>query len=336
MAGSSPAMTSAGVTKNTKIICNSGSDLAEAGGALAAGKLVAFPTETVYGLGADATNPQAVARIFAAKARPAFNPLISHVTDLAAARKLGVFDARAEALATAFWPGPLTLIVPALPGCAVCDLARAGLDTLAIRVPAHPIAQGMLHAAGVPVSAPSANRSGHVSPTTAAHVLADLEGRIDLIVDGGPTMLGLESSIFACLPTGVTMLRPGSITRAMAEDVIGPIAARPDLKGKAPIAPGELASHYAPRAALRIDAEDVRPGEALLAFGRDILPGAESAPASANLSPAGDLTEAASNLYAMLRALDAGGAATIAVQRIPQTGLGEAIADRLRRAAAPR
>ena len=171
MAGSSPAMTSVGVMKNTKIICNSGSDLAEAGGALAAGKLVAFPTETVYGLGADATNPQAVARIFAAKARPAFNPLISHVTDLAAARKLGVFDARAEALAAAFWPGPLTLIVPALPGCAVCDLARAGLDTLAIRIPAHPIAQGILHSAGVPVSAPSANRSGHVSPTTAAHVL---------------------------------------------------------------------------------------------------------------------------------------------------------------------
>ena len=324
------------VSKMTVIVRGANADLAQAGAALAAGKLVAFPTETVYGLGADATNPTAIAALFAAKGRPHFNPLISHVPDLATARRLGMFDAHALALADAFWPGPLTLIVPALPNCPVCDLARAGLETLAIRVPAHSIAQDILRAAGVPIAAPSANRSGHVSPTRATHVAADLDGRIDFIVDGGPTLLGLESSIFACLPSGITMLRPGSITRAMAEAVVGPILLCPTPARDAPIAPGELASHYAPRAALRLDAVDVGPGEALLAFGADTLPGAKSAKSIANLSEPGDLTEAAANLYAMLRALDATGAATIAVQHIPASGLGEAIADRLRRAAAPR
>jgi L-threonylcarbamoyladenylate synthase len=309
---------------------------------LAQGGLVAFPTETVYGLGADAANSTAVARLYAAKGRPAFNPLIAHVAGLAAARRLGHLDVAAERLAAAFWPGPLTLVLPKSADCPVCDLATAGLDTVAVRVPEHPVARAILAASGGPVVAPSANRSGHVSPTTAAHVVADLGGRIDLVVDGGPTPIGVESTIVACLGADAMLLRPGGVSRgAIAEALGAPLAAAPqppagEAGGEGPMAPGLLASHYAPRARLRLDAETVAAGEALLAFGPALPAGATQAAAVLNLSPAGDLIEAAANLFAHLRALDAAGAAAIAVMPIPHTGLGEAINDRLARAAAPR
>jgi L-threonylcarbamoyladenylate synthase len=308
---------------------------------LAAGGLVAFPTETVYGLGADAGNGEAVARLYAAKGRPAFNPLIAHVADAAGARRLARFTDAAERLAQAFWPGPLTLVLPRAPGCPVCDLATAGLDTIAVRVPSHPVARAILAAFGGPVVAPSANRSGHVSPTTAQHVLADLGGRIALIVDGGPAPMGLESTIVACLDRPV-LLRPGALPRADIERVV-PLAAAPvPVPAEAvedaalPLAPGQLASHYAPRARLRLDAAEVQPGEALLAFGPQAPAGAAGAVHARNLSPRGDLVEAAANLFSYLRALDAAGAATIAVMPVPREGLGEAINDRLGRAAAPR
>jgi L-threonylcarbamoyladenylate synthase len=302
---------------------------------LAAGGLVAFPTETVYGLGADATNGRAVARLYEAKGRPAFNPLIAHVTGVAAARALGHFDAAGERLAEAFWPGPLTLVVSTLPGCPVSDLATAGLDSVALRVPDHPVAQGLLKAFGRPVVAPSANRSGHVSPTTAAHVLADLRGRIELILDGGPTRMGLESTIVACLGEPV-LLRPGALARDAIERVLGrPLATPAPATQDAPVAPGQLASHYAPRARLRLDATTVNPGEALLAFGPNLPPGAERAARVLNLSERSDLIEAAANLFSHLRALDAA-AGSIAVMPVPHGGLGEAINDRLARAAAPR
>ncbi len=301
-----------------------------------AGGLVAFPTETVYGLGADATNPLAVAKIFAAKGRPHFNPLIAHLPSLAAAMALGRFNPAALALAKAYWPGPMTLVVPINPDCPVCDLARAGLDTLALRVPSHPLAQALLHRLARPVVAPSANRSGHVSPTRAEHVSSDLAGRIDLLIDGGAASLGLESTIIACLAEGPMILRPGAITRAMVETVAGTLHNLPINADKAPIAPGQLASHYAPRARLRLSVSAVRPGEALLAFGSPSLRGEDQAEFRANLSPSGDLIEAAANLYRMLRELDATGVAAIAVAPIPGDGLGEAILDRLQRAAAPR
>jgi L-threonylcarbamoyladenylate synthase len=311
--------------------------VAAAARVLADGGLVAFPTETVYGLGADATNGAAIARLYAAKGRPLFNPLIAHVVDAAAARRLGRLDAIAEKLAAAFWPGPLTLILPKAAGCPVADLATAGLDTVAVRVPAHPAACDILAAFGKPIVAPSANRSGHVSPTTAPHVLADLDGRIDLIVDGGPTPVGLESTVVACLGEPV-LLRPGGVARADIEAALGrPLAGAPARAAhNAPLAPGQLASHYAPTARLRLNASDVRSGEVLLAFGPTLLPGASHAAVVLNLSPAGDLVEAAANLFSHLRTLDASGAATIAVMPIPHEGLGEAINDRLKRAAAPR
>lgn len=303
--------------------------------ALKAGGLVAFPTETVYGLGADATNGLAVARLYEAKGRPAFNPLIAHVADVAAARALGRFDETADRLAEEFWPGPLTLVVPKAPGCPVADLATAGLDSIALRVPDHPIAQHLLAAFGRPVVAPSANRSGHVSPTTAGHVLADLRGRIELILDGGPTPKGLESTIVACLGEPA-LLRPGALARDEIERVLGrPLATAAAAENEAPVAPGQLASHYAPRARLRLDAGSVMPGEALLAFGPKLLPGAVRAVRVLNLSERGDLVEAAANLFAHLRALDAA-AARIAAMPVPHQGLGEAINDRLARAAAPR
>jgi L-threonylcarbamoyladenylate synthase len=295
---------------------------------LGAGGLVAFPTETVYGLGADARNGEAVARLYAAKGRPAFNPLIAHVADAAAARRLGRFNADAERLVAAFWPGPLTLVLPRRPDCPVSDLALAGLDSVAVRVPAHPIARALLSAFGAPVVAPSANRSGHVSPTAAAHVLADLRGRIDLVLDGGPCVVGLESTIVACLEAP-TLLRSGGIARAEIERVLGrPLAAAASNEG-APVAPGMLGSHYAPKARLRLNVEAPREDEALLAFG----PTPANAGLMRNLSPRGDLTEAAANLFSYLRALDAAGAKTIAVMPVPREGLGEAINDRLRRAA---
>ncbi len=308
---------------------------------LADGGLVAFPTETVYGLGADATDGRAVARLYAAKGRPAFNPLIAHVADDAAARRLGRFDPAAERLAAVFWPGPLTLVLPKTPDCAVADLATAGLDTIAVRLPAHPVARDLLAAFGRPIVAPSANRSGHVSPTTAAHVMADLAGRIDLVIDAGPTELGLESTIVACLGDGPALLRPGGIAREAIEDVLGRSLAEPpttngEAAALAPAAPGMLGSHYAPRAALRLSASAVNEGEALLAFGTRLPPGAERAIRALNLSPGADLIEAAANLFAHLRALDRSGARTIAVMPVPHEGLGEAINDRLQRAAAPR
>ena len=308
---------------------------------LAAGGLVAFPTETVYGLGADATNGEAIARLYAAKGRPAFNPLIAHVASAPAARKLARFDAFADRLAAAFWPGPLTLVLPKAQRCPVADLATAGLDSIAVRVPAHPAAAEILRTFGRPVVAPSANRSGHVSPTTAAHVLADLGGRIDLIVDGGAAPVGLESTIVACLAESFgapALLRPGGVPSAAIEDVLGrPLAdATAGTTGKnAPRAPGMLASHYAPRTPLRLGAKEVGASEALLAFGPALAAGALGAVKILNLSARGDPIEAAANLFSYLRALDAIGANAIAVMPITHDGLGEAINDRLRRAAAP-
>jgi len=323
----------------TRVLTAGSTAVAEAARCLAAGGLVAFPTETVYGLGADATNGQAVARLYAAKGRPAFNPLIAHVTDAAAARKLARLDADAEQLAAAFWPGPLTLVLPRTEDCVVADLATAGLDSIAIRVPRHAVAQDILHAFGKPIVAPSANRSGHVSPTTAAHVLADLRGRVDLIVDGGATPVGVESSIVACLDEPA-LLRPGGVPSEAIERALGRPLARPAVEAAsaedAPLAPGMLASHYAPRTRLRLDAASVAQGEALLAFGPQLVPGAERAARVLNLSQRGDLIEAAANLFAHLRTLDAAGASCIAAMPVPRDGLGEAINDRLARAAAPR
>jgi len=308
---------------------------ADAARVLAAGGLVAFPTETVYGLGADATSGPAVARLYDAKGRPAFNPLIAHVADIADAERLARFDADAARLAKDFWPGPLTLVLPKAAGCPVAELAMAGLDTIAVRVPAHKVARDILAAFGKPVVAPSANRSGHVSPTCAEHVAADLAGRIDLIVDGGATPVGVESTIVACLGEPV-LLRPGGLPRAAIERSLGRSLADPaparDTAG--PIAPGMLATHYAPRTRLRLNALRVAAGEALLAFGPLPAEGAERAACVLNLSARGDLVEAAANLFAHLRALDAAGTATIAVMPIPGDGLGEAINDRLERAAA--
>jgi L-threonylcarbamoyladenylate synthase len=303
---------------------------------LGAGGLFAFPTETVYGLGADATNGRAVARLYAAKGRPSFNPLIAHVASLAEARRLARFDATATRLAEAFWPGPLTLVLPKAPDCAVSDLATAGLDSIAVRVPDHPVALALLAAFGKPVVAPSANRSGHVSPTTAAHVLADLRGQIDLVVDGGPTHVGVESTIVACLERP-SLLRPGGLAREAIARLLGhPLAEASPMEtvaeDEAPLAPGMLASHYAPRARLRLEATSVQADEALLAFG----PALEHQAAMLNLSLRGDLVEAAANLFSHLRALDASGTKSIAVMPVPERGLGEAINDRLRRAAAPR
>lgn len=299
---------------------------------LAQGGLVAFPTETVYGLGADAANPVAIARLYQAKGRPSFNPLIAHVFDLKAAQRIGRFDAPALALAEAFWPGPLTLVLPKTRDCAVADLATAGLDTVAIRVPAHKVARQILRAFGGAVVAPSANLSGHVSPTTALHVQSDLEGRIDLIIDGGPVEVGVESTIVGCFETP-KLLRPGGVPRDGIERVLGHALEQPAPDAVKPLAPGILGSHYAPRSRLRLNAESIEAGEALLAFGPAMPKGADGAKAVMNLSTRGDLVEAAANLFSYLRALDSRAARAIAVMPIPQDGLGEAINDRLRRAA---
>ena len=305
----------------------------EAARLLRAGGLVAFPTETVYGLGGDATNDRAVAEIFAAKGRPRFNPLIVHLPDPAAARRLALFDARAERLAERFWPGPLSLVLPRAADCAVSLLASAGLDTVALRVPAHPLALDLLRAAGRPLAAPSANRSGRVSPTTAAHVQAELGGRIAAILDGGPCRVGIESTVLDLAGAEPILLRPGGIAREAIEAALGPLG-QGGGSDAAPRSPGMLASHYAPRLPLRLDAAEARPGEALLAFG----PGAPPAGFAETryLSRTGDLAEAAANLFAMLRALDRPGFSGIAVMAIPEHGLGAAINDRLRRAGAPR
>jgi L-threonylcarbamoyladenylate synthase len=297
---------------------------------LGQGGLVAFPTETVYGLGADAGNGEAIARLYAAKGRPSFNPLIAHVGSIEAARRLAYFDAAADKLAAAFWPGPLTLVLPKRPEGGVADLALAGLDSVAVRLPAHPIAHALLAAFKGPVVAPSANRSGHVSPTSAAHVLADLRGRIDMVIDAGPCPVGVESTIVACLGEP-TLLRPGGLPREQIERVLGQPLAVAAVDDETPLAPGMLSSHYAPKARLRLDADAAHPDEALLAFGP-----APAASVTLNLSPRGDLIEAAANLFSHLRALDASGAMRIAVMKVPHEGLGEAINDRLKRAAAPK
>lgn len=297
---------------------------------LRAGKLVAFATETVYGLGADATNAHAVAAIFAAKGRPRFNPLIVHVADLSLASTHGRLTPVARTLADAFWPGPLTLVLERTETSAVCDLATAGLATIALRVPAHPLAQALLRTAGVPVAAPSANRSGHVSPTRAEHVAADLGSQDIMILDGGATSVGLESTVIDASGDSPVVLRLGGIARVEIESVlkapVGVATGSSDL----PSSPGMLARHYAPRTALRLNAARPEHGEAWLGFGPDAAPFSDPA---INLSARGDLTEAATRLFAALRSLDAAGCARIAVASIPDEGLGEAINDRLHRAA---
>ena len=308
--------------------------IAAAASLLRAGRLVAFPTETVYGLGANATDGMAVASIFEAKGRPRFNPLIVHVPTLADAMRLAEFNTHAHELATALWPGPLTLVLPKRTGAPISDLATAGLPTIAIRVPSHPIAQALLSAVAIPVAAPSANRSGHVSATRAEHVEADLGASVAMILDGGACDAGIESTIIDVSGNEPRLLRPGAMTVAEIENVIGrdlvhAAATPPDR----PTAPGQLESHYAPAAQLRSYDGTLQPDEALLAFGSQVPPHAGPL---FNLSPSGNLKEAAANLFAALRALDTIGARGIVAMPIPQTGLGEAINDRLRRAAAPR
>jgi L-threonylcarbamoyladenylate synthase len=304
--------------------------ISQAAAALRRGELVAFPTETVYGLGADATNGLAVAALYAAKGRPSFNPLIVHVAETAAAGALAHLTPVAERLAAAFWPGPLTLVLAKRPVRIVTELATAGLDTIAVRVPAHPVAQALLRAANLPIVAPSANRSGHVSPTTAAHVAADLGDRVAMILDGGATPVGLESTVVDATGEAPVILRLGAVTREAIAEVLGLPVEVADGESATPASPGMLARHYAPATPLRLGAHDVRPGEALLAFGPDVP---DHAGPMINLSPSGDLAEAAANLFAALRTLDAAGAAAIAVMAVPEQGLGEAINDRLRRAA---
>ncbi len=283
-----------------------------------------IPTETVYGLAAAAANARAVAGLYAAKGRPSFNPLIAHVADLATARRIARFDRRAEYLAERFWPGPLTLVLPVADEGAVCDLARAGLDTVAVRAPAHPLAQALLKAFGAPLAAPSANRSGRPSPTTLAHAKEETGSAAAAALDGGPCTVGLESTVVSLLDKA-RLLRPGAVTRAQVEAVIGPLS---EAEADAKRSPGRMSRHYAPNAPVRLDVEAPRPGEAYLAFG--------PAPRGVevwNLSPSRDLGEAAANLFSHLRAADGSGPSAIAVAPIPSEGLGEAINDRLRRAA---
>ncbi len=300
---------------------------------LRAGGLVAFPTETVYGLGGDARDDNAVAAIYAAKGRPQFNPLIVHVESFERAKEFGVFNEIAIKLAESFWPGPLTLVVPRAEGCQISLLASAGLDSLAIRVPAHPLAQELLREFGGPLVAPSANPSGQISPTSAQHVMVGLDGKIDLVLDGGQCSVGLESTIVSCLGERPIILRHGGLVRADIEAALGiEILSGNDDKA-ALTAPGQLTSHYAPNASMRLNAQSLQAGEALLGFG-DVE--SLQAQVSLNLSPLGNVQEAAANLFSMMRQLDEMGVQKIAVSPIPNQGLGEAINDRLKRAAAPR
>ena len=303
--------------------------------ALRAGRLVAFPTETVYGLGSIATSDQAVARIFEAKQRPWHNPLIVHVTDPVAAAPLVRWSAIAERLAARFWPGPLTLVLPRAESCQLSRLVSAGLDTVALRAPAHPLAQTLLRATALPVAAPSANPAGAVSPTRAYHVAQALDGKVEVILDGGACPLGLESTVIDLTGASPRLLRPGGLARGAIEAEIGPLAiamASPDEYAP-DLSPGQQKSHYAPGLPVRLDAHSVAPDEALLAFGPRPLRGAAKL---LNLSADGDLEEAASNLFVMLRELDRPAFARIAVMPIPSDGVGEAICDRLIRASAPR
>lgn len=298
------------------------------------GRLVSFPTETVYGLGADATSDRAVAAIYAAKRRPTFNPLIVHVADLASARRLAVFDARAERLARQFWPGPLTLVLRRRPGARLSRLLGRGLSTVALRMPADPVALALIRRARRPLAAPSANRSGRVSPTRAGHVRASLGGRVAMVLDGGPCRVGLESTIIDVSATPARLLRPGGVPLEALRSLLKPLVTVPGRAGRRPTAPGLLPSHYAPRQNVRLNATAPRAGEAYLAFGRP--PRGARNGAMLNLSGTRDLDEAASNLFAMLQALDRPEFTAIAVAPIPAHGIGRAINDRLRRAAARR
>lgn len=299
--------------------------------ALRDGLLVGLPTETVYGLAADATSDRAVAAIFAAKARPSFNPLIVHVADIESARRLVRFDSRADSLARKFWPGPLTLVLPRRADCGASLLCSAGLDTLAVRMPAHDVARRVIRAAGRPLAAPSANPSGRLSPTRAEHVARSLGGKVALVIDGGPCPVGLESTVVDLTGDRPVLLRPGGAAEEDIAAIVGPLDH--PAKGGPVKAPGMLESHYAPHLPLRLDARDVQPDEALLAFGVPVPDGART---TLNLSPAGDLVEAAAHLFDYLHRLDQSGARAIAAMPIPERGLGQAINDRLRRAAAPR
>ncbi len=298
--------------------------IAAAAAVIADGGCVAVPTETVYGLAADAGDSQAVAGIYAAKGRPGFNPLIVHVESLAAAQALAVFDAPATRLAEAFWPGPLTLVLPLRGGTGIAALVTAGLPTIAIRVPAHDAMQALLRATGRPLAAPSANASGSISPTRADHVLRSLDGRIPLVIDGGPTARGIESTIVACVDGQVRLLRPGPVAREAVADLLGREVGG---AGAGIEAPGQLASHYAPSKPLRLDATGAQDDEWLIGFG--------PVAGDATLSADGDLIEAAARLFDALHVADAADATRIAVAPVPDTGLGAAINDRLRRAAVP-
>ena len=309
----------------TDILSPTPEAIAEAARHILDGGLVAFPTETVYGLGADATNGEAVAAVFAAKDRPSFNPLIIHFADAADVADVAGLDGPAAELGRAFWPGALSMVLPRRDPCPVSLLASAGLDTVAVRVPRHRAAHDLLVAVGRPVAAPSANPSGHVSPTTAAHVAESLGGAVRVIIDGGPCRVGLESTVIDLTGTPPRLLRPGGIPAEDIEAVVGPLA-RPD-PGAAPASPGMGSRHYAPGRPLRMNAPSAGAGEALLAFGPDAPEG------TPNLSPTGNLEEAAANFFAMIRALDTGDYCGIAVMPIPDSGLGRAINDRLRRAA---
>jgi L-threonylcarbamoyladenylate synthase len=300
-------------------------EIARAADALKAGDLVIAPTETVYGLAADAANPEAVAKVYDAKGRPSFNPLIAHVTDIAAAARIGMLDARAEALAARFWPGPLTMVLPATDSDAVSDLARAGLDTVAVRAPAHPVMHALLETFGGPIVAPSANRSGRPSPTTLVDAVEETGEAAAAALEGGPCEIGLESTVVALLDQP-RLLRPGAVTRAEIEAVIGPLA---EAEADARRSPGRLARHYAPDLPVRLGVLTPGTEEAYIAFGANAPVGGRTW----NLSPTGDLREAAARLFGYLRAADRSGAVAIAVAPIPETGLGEAINDRLRRAA---
>jgi L-threonylcarbamoyladenylate synthase len=312
----------------TRILTPVAADLSQAATLLRQGGLVAFPTETVYGLGGDACSDGAAAAIYAAKGRPSFNPLIVHVSDAAMARRFATFDALADRLAAAFWPGPLTLVLPLAAGHGLAAAVTAGLETVAVRVPAHPVAQALLAAFGGPLAAPSANPSGRVSPTRAAHVVDGLGGRISAVVDGGACVVGVESTIVGVADGEVSLLRPGGLAVEDIEVVLGkPLILMTDPAR--PMAPGQLASHYAPQARVRLDVTVPDPGEVWIGFGTG---------GDLSLSPGGDLAQAAASLFHVLREADrmAGPGGRIAVAPVPATGLGRAINDRLRRAAAPR
>jgi len=315
--------------KMARVLPISPENIAKAAQALQAGQLVAFPTETVYGLGADATNDRAVASIFEAKGRPRFNPLIVHVPDTETARGLADFSPMAETLAARFWPGALSLVAPLRKDSNLSLLVSAGLETVAVRVPAVESARNLLRAAGIPIAAPSANTSGRISPTTAQHVAAELGDRVAIILDGGPCGIGLESTVLDTTTAPPAILREGGVTAESIEAALGVALTVAASNDHAPQSPGMLTSHYAPARPLRMNATTANPGEGLLGFG-------PAPKAIRNLSPAGDLGEAAANLFADLRMLDTPPWTGIAVMPIPETGLGRAINDRLRRAAAPR